>query len=584
MNAVTRILDLLTGRDPADIVAEQFYRAMCAPPPHVALVERLQGASVPKRTRLLERADDATRAAALAWLSAPESTRERDRRLAWIRADAATRLPPIRAYYAQHIADFICDWMYVTDSRRVASGKSAVVPFTLWPVQRKLVRFILDRISNQESGTVVKARDVGATAVCMATLGALCIFRDDFSAGVLSATEAKLDRYQDTVFMKLRGLLRDLPPEFAAGYDEARTSQYLSVTFPKTRSSITGATGSNAFRGLRLTAAVVDEAAFLQDSQAISNALTAVSAARIDVSTPHGVGGAFYDRAHNDAIPRLDISWREDPRRDQAWYDKIVATEDPVTVAQEYNCDFSASREGTVIPASWIQSSVGLHTRLGIEPLGARYAALDLGDTSDRCALAIRHGPYLEWIESWSGAGSDMARSAERAFAICEKHKINELMYDADGLGGPFNGFARLLNDKRPPHERIKVFPYRGSGKPHQPSSRAPRTKLPWEQYVLNRKAQTWIHARWLFEQANLAAHGMEFDKNAFISINPKIPELSKLIAQLSQPTQSETALGLILIDKLGDGEKSPDLGDAATMVFAPRFRWNINPNTLDII
>jgi hypothetical protein len=568
------LLDKFLGRDPADVLATEFHAAMRKTPPHVALAERLQRATAAKRAALLARTDDATRAAALAWLQEPEATRERDRRLTWLRADLANRLPPIRRYYRSRIADFISDWGLTTDPRRIALNQPAQVPFVLFPKQRELVAWILDLWRTGTSGVVVKGRDVGASYVAMAVLVSLCIFERNFAAGVASATEAKLDLTgsPDTLFAKLREFLNGLPPEFNAGYVEPKHSLYCRINLPETGSSITGEAGALAGRGARKSLYIVDESAFFPIS--IDAALAQTSNVRIDISTPNGIGNSFYDRAHNAAIPRFDLTWRDRPDRDQAWYDKQVATLDPVVLAQEVNADFAASRAGVVVPAAWVQSAVGLLERLTLEPEGTRYAALDLGDTSDRCALAIRHGPHLEWVESWSGAGSDMARSAERAFAICDEHGIDELFYDADGLGGPFDGFARLLNEKRPEHARIKVYEYRGSGAPHNPSHRAPRTKTPWKDYVLNRKAQTWLNARWLFEQANLAAHGEEFDKEAFISINPKIPELSKLMAQLSQPTMSQNATGRLLVDKLGDGERSPDLADSVAMVFAPRGVW----------
>ncbi|MFZ0550973.1 MAG: hypothetical protein WAM21_09230 [Steroidobacteraceae bacterium] len=454
----------------------------------------------------------------------------------------------------------------------------------LFPKQRELVAWMLDLWRTGTSGVVVKGRDVGASYVAMAVLASLCLFERNFAAGVASATEAKLDlsNSPDTLFAKLREFLHGLPPEFNGGYVESKHALNCRINIPETGSSITGEAGALAGRGARKSLYVVDESAFFPIS--IDAALAQTTNVRIDISTPNGIGNSFYQRAHNAAIPRFDLTWRDRPDRDQAWYDKQVATLDPVVLAQEINADFAASRAGVVIPAAWVQSSIGLHERLSVEPAGAWYAALDLGDTSDRCALAIRHGPHLEWVESWSGAGSDMARSAERAFAILDEHGIDDLLYDADGLGGPFDGFARLLNEKRPEHKRIKVYEYRGSGAPHNPSHRAPRTKTPWKDYVLNRKAQTWLHARWLFEQTNLAKHGEEFDKQAFITINPKIPELSKLTAQLSQPTMSQNAAGKLLVDKLGDGERSPDLADAVAMVFAPRGRWSFPPELFDLL
>lgn len=554
-------------------LAQTVYEAMCAPPPHVALYLAVHDAADGfAGAALLRDAEPEVRAAALEYAAQPEATRERDRRLAWLRADPR-RLAAVRRYYAEHIADFCSDWMSVTDPRRAARGQAALVPFTLWPKQRELVEFILERIRRQEPGTVVKSRDTGATSVCMATLAACCILRRDFAAGVISATEAKLDRFADTIFEKLRGLLRSLPPEFRAGYDEERSSMYLSVAFPATRSAITGATGPNAFRGLRQSVVLVDEAAFLLDSHAIDSALAAVSEARIDVSTPHGIGGSFYDRAHNQNIPRLDLIWRDDPRRNEEWYAKQLATLDPVVLAQEVNADFSASREGVVIPALWAQSAIGLAEKLGLKATGARYAALDLGDTGDRSALAVRHGVHLLHVESWSGAGSDLLKTVARAFRLCDAWGCTELLYDGDGLGASVKGDARVLNEQREArHERrIRAIEYRGSASPINPTRRVPRSDRKWEDLCANRKAQAGWHLRLLFAESHKAATGEPYDRDALISINPKIRELSKLLAELSQPTMSENAAGRLLIDKLGNGERSPNLYDCVAMVTAPR-------------
>jgi phage terminase large subunit len=552
-----------------DTLASETYRAMIELPPYALLAARLLGADRAARIDLLDSADRRVLENALEYAAQPEATRERDRRLQWMRCDPR-RLAAVRRYYRDHIADFCSDWMSVTDPRRAARGQNALTPFTLWPKQRELVEFILERIRRQEPGTVVKSRDVGATSVCMATLAALCIFREDFAAGIISATEAKLDRFADTIFEKLRGLLRSLPPEFRAGYDEERTDMYLSIRFPETRSAITGATGPNAFRGLRQSVVLVDEAAFLLDSQAIDSALAAVSEARVDVSTPHGIGGSFYDRAHNQNIPRLDLTWRDDPRRDDEWYAKQLATLDPVVLAQEINADFSASREGVVIPALWVQSSIGLAEKLGIKPQGVRYAALDLGDTGDRSALAVRHGTHLLHVESWSGAGSDLLATCTKAFRLCDAWGCTELLYDADGLGASMKGDARALNEQRPGRP-IRVIEYRGSSSPQSPKRTVPRSGRTWEDLCANRKAQAAWNLRMLFAEAHKAACGEPFDKDSILCIAARIPELSRLVPELSQPTMTENSAGKLLIDKLGDGERSPNLYDCTAMVFAPR-------------
>lgn len=556
------------------------YQAMVAPPVFVQLAKSLLAAETrAQRDALLRDASEDVRASALRYVAEPEATRERDRCLEWMRADPR-RVAALKAYYRDHIVDFL-GWMSVTDPRRVAKGQAALVPLILWPAQRRLVDFVIERWRTGTPGVVVKSRDVGATVVCMATLAGLCLFERDFAAGVISSTEAKLDRFQDTLFAKLRGLLRDLPPEFAAGYDEKKTSQYLSVAFPETRSTITGATGSNAFRGLRLSVCVVDEAAYLQDSQAIDSALAAVSEARVDVSTPHGLGGSFYDRAHNGAIPRMNLTWRDDPRRDDAWYQTQVATLDPVVLAQEVAADFYASQSGTVIPSLWVQSAIGLAKKLDITSAGSRYAALDLGDTGDRSAQAVRHGVHLLHVESWSGAGSDLLKTVAKSFQLCDAWECAQLLYDADGLGASARGDSRVLNEAR--EKPINVVEYRGSSAPVLPDRIVPRTNRRWEDLCANRKAQAAWHLRMLFQESHKAATGEPYDKDAIICIDPKIPELSRLVAELSQPTMSENSAGKLLIDKLGDGVRSPNLYDCVAMVMAPRIMpMVINPALLE--
>jgi hypothetical protein len=103
------------------------------------------------------------------------------------------------------------------------------------------------------------------------------------------------------------------------------------------------------------------------------------------------------------------------------------------------------------------------------------------------------------------------------------------------------------------------------------PDRLVPRTKRKNEDYYSNRKAQAWWHCRMLFQESFKASRGEPFDREAFISINPKIPELSRLIAELSQATVTQSATGKLQIDKLGEGERSPNLADAIVIAYAPR-------------
>jgi len=583
MSAAAEALDL-------DAIAAATYAAMTAKPASVLLADALLATDTREaRAALLREAGATTAADALAYLAEPEATRERDRGLDWMRADPR-RIAALRHYYAGHHADFICGFALTTDPRRVAKGQPAQVRFDLWPRQRELVEWMLDRWRRGERGVVVKCRDAGASYVSAALLVTLCVFERSFAAGIASSTEAKLDLSgsPDTLFAKIREFARVLPPEFNGGYSRDRTDNYLRISFPETGSSITGEAGDQAGRGARKSVYVVDESAFFEHPRVIDASLAATTDCRIDISTPNGIGNSFYDAAHNPAIPRFDLGWRDDPRKDDAWYRRQVETLDPVVLAQEVNADFAASREGVVIPSAWAQASIGLAEKLGIERAGARYAALDLGDQGDRSALAVRHGIEVLHVGSWSGAGSDLLRSVGKAFALCDEWEVTQLAYDADGLGSAARGDARVLNDAREDRGQtpIRIEEYRGSSSPIRASSKVPRTGRTWADLVANRKAQAFYSLRLRFQEAAKAARGEPFDAADLISISPTIPELPRLLAELSQPTMRENAAGRLLIDKLGDGERSPNLADALCMVMAPRnLGWsNISQAALDAI
>jgi phage terminase large subunit len=258
-----------------------------------------------------------------------------------------------------------------------------------------------------------------------------------------------------------------------------------------------GEAGDMCGRGGRKSLFVVDEFAHFEHPKLIDASLAATTDCRIDISSVNGIGNSFYEKAHNQDIPRFDITWRDDPRKDDAWYADKVATLDPVILAQEIDCHFSASVEGVVIPNAWVQAAIGLHERLGIEPIGARHAALDGADRgADRNSFAVRDGILFEHVQSWSGAGSDIYGTTARAFRLCDERQLKAFDYDADGLGAGVRGDARVLNERRDASERITVTEYRGSAAPMFPERIVPRTNRKNKDFYASRKSHAWWHAR----------------------------------------------------------------------------------------
>jgi hypothetical protein len=485
-------------------------------------------------------------------------------------------LGPLREKYRADPAAFIGDWGVTTDPRSIATGRAALVPFLLWPKQIELVRWMMARWRNGESGSVVKSRDVGASFIAMSLLCTLCIFERNFAAGVASAVEVKLDRLgdPDTLFHKAREFMRHLPAEFRAGYIEDKHSAYLRLQFPHTGSSLTGEAGDNAGRGGRKSLYIVDESAHFARPKLIDASLAATTDCRIDMSSVNGVANSFYERAHNPQIPRFDITWRDDQRKDQAWYEAKAARTDPVILAQEWDCNFSASMEGVLLPSSWVSAAVDAHKRLGITPAGIKMGGLDVADEGiDRNCFAGRHGILLEHLESWSGKGSDIFRTVQRALNICDDFGYTSLSFDADGLGAGCRGDANVINEGRRNADKpvIRVREFRGSGAIVAPEKKVPNTNRTNNDMFGNFRAMCAWYLRLRLQQTYRAViEGMTVDPDSILSIDSHIPELNELLIEAARPQFYQNSAGRILIDKAPNGMRSPNRFDALVIAFAP--------------
>jgi phage terminase large subunit len=483
------------------------------------------------------------------------------------------KLPQLRSFYRANIAQFIFDFGITVDPR----VRPAIRPFVLFPKQVELVRWISQRIENNEPGVVVKSRDVGASWIAMAVACSLCLFNRNFMVGIVSAKEANLDRSgdPDSLLYKARMFISHLPAEFRGGFDVQKHSADLRILIPDTGSSITGSTGDNAGRGGRKSIVFVDESAHIERPQLLDAALASVTNVRIDMSSVNGSANSFAEKARTGRIPRFDFGWRDDPRKDDAWYEKKCQELDPVVLAQEIDCNFSASAEGLLIPSAWVQASVDAHLKLRINVTGGKYAALDVADQgADRNAFAVRRGILLEHISSWSGKGSDIYATTIKAFSLCDQLGCDGFYFDSDGLGAGVLGDSRRANEDRAPLglPPIHAAPFRGSAGVHNPNSEMVPGRRN-EDYFANLKAQSWMALRKRFEATHRALQGLPFQADDLISISSECGELSALLLELGQPTYHLNSVGRIIVDKVPDGARSPNLGDAVMICFSPATR-----------
>lgn len=510
---------------------------------------------------------------------------ERLKRIREAAAKDPSVIPQLKAFYRDNLAQFVIDWGVTFDPRNIAAGRAPVVPFLLFPKQEEFINWTLDRWKAGEPGVVEKSRDAGASYCAIGLSCGICLFYDNAVIGFGSRKEEYVDKLDapKSLFFKARMFLQYLPREFRGGWDSKKHAPHMRIIFPDSGSVMTGEAGDNIGRGDRTTLYIVDESAHLERPQLAEASLSATTDCRLDISSVNGTGNPFHLKATGGRIKKFIFDWRDDPRKSQAWYDRKAADTDPVTMAQEYDRNYSASVEGVLIPSAWVQASVGALEKLGLTPSGVKKAALDVADEGkDKNAFAARHGVALQYLDQWSGKGDDIFGTVEKSFGICDACDLESFDYDSDGLGVGVRGDARVINERRAGQDlrQVSVVAYRGSGEvvdPEKPVETATpeggdRSKARTNKdFFANRKAQAWWSMRVRFQRTfRWVTQGIPCDPDSIISLDPGLPELAALTTELSQPTYSINGAGKILVDKSPEGSKSPNLADAVTMCYAP--------------
>lgn len=500
-----------------------------------------------------------------------EIYKARVNRLNKIRANPKC-IPALRTYYRDHPADFICDWGVTVDPRNVERGLPSSIPFILFDRQREWIDWTIERWRNQERGLTEKSRDMGLSWLSVGLAATLCLFHEGMMIGFGSRKEEYVDRIgaPKSLFWKARKFIENVPPEFRPGWDRKTSAPHMRINFPFTGSSISGEAGDGIGRGDRSSLYFVDEAAFLERPELVEASLSQTTNCRIDISTPHGMSNPFAEKRHSGRVPVFTFHWRDDPRKDEAWYNKQVSDLDPVTIAQEIDLDYQASVEGVLIPSAWVQSAIDAHKKLGIDPTGEKITALDVADRGkDSNAHTYRNGILLEDVREWHGKTTeDIYGTTIRAIDNCDEWGCHKLRFDSDGLGAGVRGDARVINESREIKVDAQAFHGGGQVKDKDKMFIQGRTN---GDFFANFKAQSWWLLRSRFKLTHEAVtEGKQYNEADIISISKDCKLLTKLQAELSQPTYKKDGKGKVIIEKAPDGAKSPNLADSVMIAYSP--------------
>jgi phage terminase large subunit len=510
--------------------------------------------------------------------------------LAAIRADPSV-LPPMKEHYRNNPADFISDWGVTYEPRNAERNLPTFIPFVLFQRQREWVDWVVGHWRAGTPGLTEKSRDEGISWLAMSLACTLCLFYDGIAIGVGSRKTEYVDKIgtYKPLLPKGRMFVEYLPEEFRAGWVDWRDAPFMRITFPQTRSIIGGEGGDDLGRGDRTSLFFVDEYAYFERPELTEMSLSQTTNCRIDVSSVAGMNNTFAQKRHSGRVDVFVFDWHDDPRKDQEWYDNLGRPEseggkglDPVTIAQEVDRDYSASVKGIVIHGAWVRSAIDAHLKLDVTPTGKRGMSLDVADEgADKNAACRSLGILIEGSEEWSGKGVDIFDTVQRAFNICDLHGIAAFDYDSDGLGAGVRGDARIINENRARAgaKPIGAVGFRSSEAVVDPDGIVEGTigregdrGRTNQDYFANRKAQGWWSLRRRFQRTHRwAVEGVKCSPDDIVSISSKCPNHLKLVAELSQPTYAVNGVGKIVINKKPGGMKSPNLGDACMIRFAPK-------------
>ena len=268
------------------------------------------------------------------------------KRLEYIRNNPSI-LPGLRGYYKNNIADFIIDWGMTYDPRNVGTNKPVILPFILFKRQIEFCDYFQRKVNNLEHGLVEKSRDMGMSWLLVSIAVSLCLFNNDTVIGFGSRVEDLVDKNGDPscLFWKAKFFLNNLPSEFRNGFTD-KDAKHLQIKIPANKSVLIGEAGDNIGRGGRTSIYIIDEAAHIPRAHLIDASLSATTNVRFDLSSVNGMNNNFAIKRFSNRIEPFIFDWREDPRKNDAWYNLQLANLPREVIEQEIDRNYHAYSKG----------------------------------------------------------------------------------------------------------------------------------------------------------------------------------------------------------------------------------------------
>jgi len=301
---------------------------------------------------------------------------------------------------------------------KIVSLDHGLVPFELYPFQKKLIRNFHEKRFN----ICKMPRQTGKSTTCVAYLLHYAVFNDNVNIAIL-ANKASTAR---DLLGRLQLAYENLPNWMQQGIISWNKGSLELENGSKISSN---STSSSAVRGGSYNVIFLDEFAFIPNHIAddfFASVYPTISSGQstkvIIVSTPRGMNH-FYrmwhdsERGKNEYVP-TEVHWSEVPGRDEEWKEQTIANTSEQQFKVEFECEFLGSVNTLIAPAK-------LRNLVYEEPK-TRNAGLDIYEHPKE------DSNYLITVDVARGLGNDYSAFiifdiTEFPYKVVAKYRNNEI-------------------------------------------------------------------------------------------------------------------------------------------------------------
>lgn len=346
---------------------------------------------------------------------------------------------------------FACQYCYTLDSDDAAS------PRKLFP-KYDYLKTVFDALSKREDVHIEKSRQMLVSWTVMIFFLHQILFKKNRQILVVSSKQENVDdsganSTPQSLLGKARYCYMNLPKFLRETSGKALNFKNLQINNTVNGSSLRGESSSpNAGRGGNFHYALLDEAAFIPNSEAVfTSARLACKKALVICSTPNGKGNIHWRIKYGQAetgFRFLRLHWSGHPERDGGWYEKRCKSMTSEEISRELDIDYEGSAAGRVFSEFDYSKHVAPY-RLIYDPNLPLYTAWDfgIGDPTAILFLQADEDENIRVIDEYENSGKDSSFYAEQVqrivmswgFGAADAHNI---IANAQHFGDPA-GFSR---------------------------------------------------------------------------------------------------------------------------------------------